>query len=129
MRHSERVPDLHLTSILRADSKKRTNDPVLVDIPAQGVVEDGEDGLILGVREQSRQPLTAVVAYLGLDGDVQRGSRRLGAHGGRAEWAREMEEGVILGHGDGDGGAWAWVVVLRRSEDVKCAWWGTRSIL
>ena len=79
------------------------------------------------------KPLTAVVAYLGLDGDVQRGSRRLGAHGGRAEWAREMEEGVILGHGDGDGGAWAWawawVVVVGRLEDVKCAWWGTMSIL
>jgi hypothetical protein len=125
------VADLDFGAVFAAGAEEGADDAFLLGGAAEGVVEDGEDGLVLGVREQSRQPLTAVVAYLGLDGDVQRGSRRLGAHGGRAERAREMEEGVVLGHGDGDGGAWAWawVVVVRRSEDVKCAWWGTRSIL
>lgn len=39
------------------------------------------------------------VAYLGLDGDVQRGRRGLSAQWSRAEGAREMEEGTV-GHGD-----------------------------
>jgi hypothetical protein len=37
-------------------------------------------------------------AHLGLDDHVQRGGRGLGADGGRAERAREVEEGVGLGH-------------------------------
>jgi hypothetical protein len=43
------------------------------------------------------QPLTAVVAYLGLDSDVQRGSRWLSADGSWAERAREVEERVVFG--------------------------------
>jgi hypothetical protein len=59
------------------------------------------------------QPLTAVVAYLGLDGDVQRGSRGLSADGGRAERAREMEEGVMVGHIEGLAAFWGGAVVVR----------------
>lgn len=40
-----------------------------------------------------------MVAYLGLDGDVERGSRRLRTQRRWAERAREMQEGVVFGHG------------------------------
>ena len=40
-----------------------------------------------------------------------------------------MQEVVVLGHGEGGVtvtmGVWVAVVVLRRSGDVKCGWWGT----
>jgi hypothetical protein len=65
------------------------------------------------VREWSMQPLTAVVAYLGLDGDVQRGSRGLSADGSWAERAREMEEGVMVGHIEGLAAFWGGAVVVR----------------
>ena len=74
------------------------------------------------------RPLTAVVAYLGLDGDVQRGSRWLSTKRSWAERARKMQEGIGGGHlndsnlGQGEvpwsRGAWG----LARDVDV---WWGT----
>lgn len=48
-------------------------------------------------------PARAAGAYLGLDGDVERGSRGLRADGGGAQWAREMQEGVGFGHDAGGG--------------------------
>jgi len=44
------------------------------------------------------RPRTAVVAYLGLDGDVQRGSRWLSTKRSWAEGARKMQEGIGGGH-------------------------------
>lgn len=75
------------------------------------------------VRERSWQPLTAVVAYLGLDGDVQRGSRWLGTQRRRAEGTREMEERVVLSHdsdcglGGGDRGRSRGVETLAAIKD------------
>lgn len=54
-------------------------------------------------------------AHLRLDGDVQRGSRGLGADGGRAERARQVEERVLLRHGGGGNFCReGWRVVRRR---------------
>ena len=65
------------------------------------------------------QPLTAVVAYLGLDSDVQRGSRWLSADGGWAERARQMEEVVVLGHDEGRTAFWGDAVCLGSSWGVS----------
>ena len=69
------------------------------------------------VRGNCLRPRTAVVAYLGLDGDVQRGSRWLSTEWSWAEGAREMQEGVGGGHyNDGVVGGGGGAVVARRLE-------------
>jgi hypothetical protein len=98
------VADLDLGAVLRAGAEQGTDDALLVGGAADRVVEDGEDGLggeLAGA--QAGVFVVVVWAHLGLDDDVERGGRGLGADGGRAEGAGEVEEGVVVGHGGGEG--------------------------
>jgi hypothetical protein len=95
------VADFNLGAIFAAGAEEGANDAFLVGGAAEGVVEDGEDGLFKTgqrVGHAAMYVCTGLVAYLGLDSDVQRGSRWLMADGRWAERARQVEERVVLGH-------------------------------
>jgi hypothetical protein len=73
------VADLDLGAVFAAGAEEGADDALLVGGAAQRVVEYGEDGLVtLCQRLRSATPVGC--AYLGLDGDVQRGGR--GREGG-----------------------------------------------
>jgi hypothetical protein len=96
------VADLDFGTVFAARSQEGADDALLVGWPAEGVVEDGEDGLRTHC-QLHRLPLVLYVRAatdLGLDRNIQRGGRRLGTDGDGAKWARQMEEGVLFGHGE-----------------------------
>jgi hypothetical protein len=95
------VADLDLSAVFAAGAEEGSNDALLVGRAAEGVVEDGEDGL---ESQYSALTLYGGCAHLRLDDYVQRGGRGLRADGGWAERAGEVEEGVGLRH---DGGCCA----------------------
>lgn len=74
-----------------------------------------------------------VCAHLRLYGDVQRGSRGLGADGSWAKRARQMKERISLGHDDGGVFGGVARLVRRRgavegvnvvgSSDILCEIW------
>jgi hypothetical protein len=107
------VADLDFCAIFAAGAEEGADDAFLFGGTAEGVVEDGEDSLSCYVRERSMKPLTAVVAYLGLDCDIQRGSRWLSADGSWAERARQMEERVGVGHDERGTAFWGGAVIVR----------------
>lgn len=49
------VADLDFGAVFAAGAEEGADDAFLLGGAAEGVVENGEDGLVLGVREQSRQ--------------------------------------------------------------------------
>lgn len=96
------VADLNLGAVFAAGAEQGADDALLVGGAAKGVVEDGEDGLFTHTRsERGTQgwQRSQCLAHLGLDGHVQRGRRGLGADGGWAKRAGEVEERVVGGHG------------------------------
>jgi len=67
------------------------------------------------------RPSWGGLSDLRLDDYAQRGGRRLGAHGGWTERAREVEEGVFVCHGDSarNGGVGSAVVLSSRARMKK----------
>jgi hypothetical protein len=71
-----------------------------------------------------------ICAYLGLYGDVQRGSRWLSADGSWTERTRKMEKGLGVGHGGGLPFGGATVVGEAAGGRRRCeSWWGRSTIL
>ena len=73
------------------------------------------------------------MAHLGLDDNVERGGRGLGADGGRAEGAGEVEEGVVVGHGGGQereirGRRWRGDGASEGRAERDSRWWGGRVV-
>lgn len=80
--NTEAAPDLDFGTVITAHTQKSSDNALLVQVTAERVVEDGEEGL-------------------GLDNDVERlGALLLG----RGERAGEVEVGIGIGHYIGMGG-------------------------
>jgi hypothetical protein len=94
---SKGAANFHLGAILRPGSEKRTDDTLLIGVATKGVIEDREEGLPLSARELGRLKFAT---YLGLNHDVQRGSRRGRPDGHGAQRTSEMQEGISCSHGE-----------------------------